>query len=132
MNSKIGRLVTRPQTMYRFIVAIFFIRAGRDRQKVHHFWELMADGKGTYRSLYKSLEIHGKNPLRDATDALDTAVCKAYGFDPNDDRLTQLYNLNQALAEEEAEGQEVRGPGLPSEFANKKAWVTEDRITPES
>ncbi|MCH8978774.1 MAG: class I SAM-dependent DNA methyltransferase [Armatimonadetes bacterium] len=92
--------------------------------------DLMAAGAETYRSLYRSLEIAGKNPLRDATDTLDAAVCKAYGFDPGADRLASLYELNQALAELESQDKDVVGPGLPSRFRDKHDWVSSDRIQP--
>jgi hypothetical protein len=51
---------------------------------------------------YASLQRPGKNDLRDLHAELDEAVRKAYGFAPDEDKLTQLYALNQALASETA------------------------------
>jgi len=36
--------------------------------------------KGGLRALYRTLELPGQNPLKDAHAALDAAVLDAYGF----------------------------------------------------
>jgi hypothetical protein len=46
--------------------------------------------KGGQRALYRTLELPGANPLKDAHAALDTAVLAAYGFDAKADLLAQL------------------------------------------
>jgi hypothetical protein len=38
--------------------------------------------KGGLRALYRTLELPGANPLKDAHAALDAAVLAAYGFNP--------------------------------------------------
>ena len=50
--------------------------------------------KGGLRDLYRTLELPGTNPLKDAHAALDTAVLTAYGFDPKKDLLAQLLAIN--------------------------------------
>jgi hypothetical protein len=46
--------------------------------------------------------------------ALDALVLKAYGWSPKDDILSNLLDLNLELAEREANGETVVGPGVPS------------------
>jgi hypothetical protein len=60
---------------------------------------------------YDSLRQPGRSELRDLHEALDRAVLLAYGFEDDDDLLTQLLALNRSCAELEEEGGEVRGPG---------------------
>ena len=44
---------------------------------------------------------------------LDALVLQAYSFNPDDDLLTKLLELNQALAEKEKQGETVVGPWAP-------------------
>lgn len=60
---------------------------------------------------YASLRDPGRNPLRDRHTGLDAAVVAAYGFDPDEDALTQLMALNEDTATSEAQGRVPRGPG---------------------
>ena len=57
---------------------------------------------------YDALRDPGKSALRDLHTDLNKAVYNAYGFQPDDDALAQLFALNQDIASE-PEG--VRGPG---------------------
>jgi hypothetical protein len=75
---------------------------------------LMDKHKTTLRDLYRSLELPGKNPLKDLHIALDRAVAKAYGFDRGD-ILVYLLNLNFEIAEKEKNGAYVLGPGFLKE-----------------
>jgi hypothetical protein len=52
--------------------------------------------EGGLRALYRTLELPGKNPLKDAHATLDTAILGAYGFDPRTDLLAQLLALDLA------------------------------------
>ena len=45
---------------------------------------------------------------------LDALVLQAYGFNPGDDLLTKLLELNQELAEKEKQGETVVGPWAPT------------------
>lgn len=86
--------------------------------------------KGGLRALYRMLELPGKNPLKDAHAALDTAVCDAYGFDPKGNLLEQLLALNLEVAQRIADGKPVTAPGIPPSYGDPKALITEDCIKP--
>lgn len=89
---------------------------------------------GGLRALYRTLELPGKNPLKDAHADLDAAVMKAYGFDPKKDLLQQLLDLNLSVAAREAKGESVTPPGIPPNFADRggdpASLVTDDCIQP--
>jgi hypothetical protein len=82
-----------------------------------------------FRELYRTLELPGRNPLKAAHDALDSAVSAAYGMGAKEDPLTFLLALNTELADREADGQPVVGPGLPPSIVSTQWLVSEDRIT---
>ncbi len=87
--------------------------------------------KGGLRALYRTLELPGKNPLKDAHAALDKAVLDAYGFSPRKDLLQQLLDLNHAVAEREQATQPVTAPGIPAYYTgDRAALVTDDCIRP--
>jgi hypothetical protein len=67
--------------------------------------------KGGLRALYRTLELPGVNPLKNAHAALDTAVLAAYGFNAKKDLLAQLLTLNQQVAASIEKGEEVVSPG---------------------
>ena len=82
----------------------------------------------TLRELYRSLDVPGRSPLRDAHEELDKAVRVAYGMGKSSDPLTFLLELNQEVVSKEDALQTVVGPGLPSSVKNKSAYVTIDRL----
>jgi hypothetical protein len=86
--------------------------------------------RGGLRALYRTLELPGKNPLKDAHAALDAAVLAAYGFDPEADLLAQLPALNLDVAARLAAGEPVTAPGLPAGFPEPQRLVTLDCIKP--
>jgi len=86
--------------------------------------------KGGLRALYRTLELPGRNPLKDAHAALDAAVLAAYGFDPQADLLAQLLALNRAVAARIDAGEPVSAPGLPPGFPEPQRLVTLDCIQP--
>ncbi len=86
--------------------------------------------KGGLRAVYRTLELPGKNPLKDAHAALDAAVLDAYGFSPKADLLAQLLALNLAVAARLDNNQPVTAPGLPPTFPNPKRLITDDCIRP--
>jgi N-6 DNA Methylase len=86
--------------------------------------------KGGLRALYRTLELPGTNPLKDAHAALDAAVLAAYGFTPKADLLAQLLDLNQQVAARLAAGEPVTAPGLYLSSEKRAAYVTEDCIRP--
>src|SRR6185503_127416 len=76
------------------------------------------DGGGTAFAdyVYRTLELPGKNPLKDAHAALDAAVLDAYGFSPQQDLLAQLLELNLAVAARLDAGEAVTAPGVPTDY----------------
>lgn len=81
------------------------------------------------RELYRTTEKPGAHPLKDAQAKLDHAVREAFEMPKGKDAVQFLFDLNQELAEKQENGQEVRGPGLPSFINDPAAYVTSDRLT---
>jgi hypothetical protein len=81
--------------------------------------------------VYRTLELPGKNPLKDAHAALDAAVLAAYGVSPKKDLLAQLLALNLDVAARIDAGQPVTSPGVPPCYPDPKRLVTEDCIQAE-
>ncbi|MBX3121580.1 MAG: class I SAM-dependent DNA methyltransferase [Nitrospira sp.] len=80
------------------------------------------------RELYRSLEIPGKNPLRDAQEKLDSAVRQCYGIKKNEDVLAYLLKLNFEVVQYEAVNKPIAGPGLPAFIKNPKKFISKDCI----
>jgi SAM-dependent methyltransferase len=88
--------------------------------------------KGGLRALYRTLELPGANPLKDAHAALDAAVLAAYGFSAKKDLLAQLLALNLEVGAKIEKGDPVTAPGVPENYTDAKRLVTEDCIKPVS
>ena len=84
--------------------------------------------KGGLRALYRTMELPGANPLKDAHAALDTAVLAAYGFSARKDLLAQLLALNLEVAQRIEKGEPVTAPGVPRNYSDARQLVTEDCI----
>jgi len=92
------------------------------------------------RDLYRLLELPGKNSIKDLHHALDKAVAEAYGFKTKLEYSDGIYlkdanpvlefllALNLEVAEKEAKGETVQGPGLPEWAIDKEKFVTEDCV----
>ena len=78
----------------------------------------------------RTLELPGKNPLKDAHAAPGAAVLAAYGFSPKADLLAQILELNLAVAARIDHDQPVTAPGLPPTFPEPKRLITDDCIRP--
>jgi len=102
--------------------------AGRHVRRVRD--EALAKIKGGLRAVYRTLELPGKNPLRDAHAALDAAVLAAYGFSPRKDLLGQILALNLEVAGRIDRGEKVTAPGVPPEYPKPHRLVTDDCIRP--
>ena len=93
-------------------------------------WRIRAEAlqhiKGGLRALYRTLELPGRNPLKDAHAALDAAVLAAYGFDGGKDLLAQLLALNLAVAGRIDRGESVTAPGVPPGYPHPNRLVTDD------
>jgi hypothetical protein len=85
---------------------------------------------GGLRALYRTLELPGKNPLKDAHAALDAAVLDAYGFSSKKDLLAQLLTLNTSVASAIERGTPVTAPGVPPTFGDAAELITADCIEP--
>lgn len=91
--------------------------------------------EGGLRALYRTLELPGKSPLRDAHAALDAAVLKAYGFNAKNDLLAQILELNLDVAAREKAGEPVTVPGIPQSYLDAggkpEDLITDDCIRPD-
>ncbi len=103
--------------------------AGRDLRRVRA--ELMDENGWSLRQLNQASEVEGPHPLKDAQAALDAVVADAYGMPPDQNPTEFLLELNQLIAEDEARGRKVRGPGLPEHLDPKdQRWMSADCIEP--
>ena len=104
--------------------------AGREIRRVRA--EALTKIKGGLRALYRTLELPGANPLKDAHAALDAAVLAAYGFSAKKDLLAQLLALNLEVAGKIERGEPVTAPGIPANFPNPETLISDDCIRPPS
>ena len=82
------------------------------------------------RAVYRSLELPGSHPLKDAHAALDAAVLDAHGFSPTANLLKQLLDLNHVVAAKERAGEPVTAPAVPPSFGDPSSLITNDCIRP--
>ncbi len=92
---------------------------------------LMNENGWSLRALHQAAEVSGSHPLKDAQATLDDTVRSAYGM-PADLGATEfLLELNRLVAEDEAEGRTVQGPGVPSGLDSRDPrWTSDDCIEP--
>jgi SAM-dependent methyltransferase len=90
--------------------------------------QLMEENDLSLRALYRSLDLPGQNPLKEAHDSLNAAVRAAYGLGENADPLPFLLDLNDKLTMSEAFMQRVVGPGLPPVVQDPEEFVTTDCV----
>jgi SAM-dependent methyltransferase len=81
--------------------------------------EALRNLKGGLRALYRTLELPGANPLKDAHAALDAAVLAAYGF-----------SAKKEVAARIEKGEPVTAPGAPKNYHDPQKLITEDCIQP--
>lgn len=92
---------------------------------------LMKDNGWSLRALYQASEVPGPHPLKDAQAALDDAVRQAYGMPADQEPTEFLLELNKLVAEDEAEGRKVQGPGVPTGLDPRDPrWTSDDCIEP--
>lgn len=103
--------------------------AGREVRRIRA--DALKKIKGGLRAVYRTLELPGKNPLKDAHAALDAAVLNAYGFSARKDLLAQLLALNLDVAARIECGETVTPPGIPPGYPKPDELVTDDCIRPE-
>lgn len=113
--------------------------------------EALRNLKGGLRALYRTLELPGANPLKDAHAALDAAVFAlwssagsrdsatradysigraTYGFRAKKDLLAQLLALNLEVAAKIERGEPATAPGIPPGYPEPERLVTQDCIQP--
>ncbi len=80
------------------------------------------------RDLYRTLDVPGTNPLREAQAKLDAAVRAAYAMPKGADILTFLLALNQTSAAKEAASELITPPGLQLPVEEHGEFITEDCI----
>jgi hypothetical protein len=102
--------------------------AARELRRVRA--EALPKLKGGLRALYRTLELPGANPLKDAHAALDAAVLAAYGFSAKKDLLAQLLELNLSVAQRLEKAEPVTPPGIPANFPKPETLISEDCIRP--
>lgn len=81
------------------------------------------------RELYRAIEGPGEHALKKAHKTLDDAVRAAYGMPKKADVLGFLLELNESIADAEAAGKAVVGPGIPPSATKLKDLVTTDMLT---
>jgi hypothetical protein len=89
---------------------------------------IMAENKMSLRELYRAMEETPANPVSEAQNNLDALVFAAYGMNKDDDVLAFLLALNLELAQKEAKGEKVLGPGLPPSVKDPDMFITDDCI----
>jgi SAM-dependent methyltransferase len=103
--------------------------AGRDLRRVRD--ELMRENGLSLRALYQAAEVGGPHPLKDAQAALDESVRRAYSMPAGAEATEFLLEMNKLVAEDEADGRPVQGPGLPRGLDPKDPrWTSDDCIQP--
>jgi hypothetical protein len=98
--------------------------AGREIRRIRA--EALQTLTGGLRALYRTLDLPGKNPLRDAHAALDKAVLAAYGFSAKADLLQQLLDLNREVTQKVGAGGTATAPGVPPSYPDPARLVTTD------
>lgn len=86
--------------------------------------------KGGLRGLYRTLDLPGQNPLKDAHAALDASVCDAYGFKAKKDLLAQILDLNLIVTARIKKGEDVMAPGVPKNYRTPDSLISSDCINP--
>jgi hypothetical protein len=104
-------------------------KAGRDVRSLRK--EVLAKVRGGLREIYRTLELPGKDPLREAHAALDDAVLAAYGFSSKADLLSQLLNLNLEIAACVDAGAAVTPPGIPPTSTHPASLISDDCTHPK-
>ena len=85
--------------------------------------------KGGLRAVYRTLELPGKNPLKDVHAALDAAVLAAYGF-TRKRTCSAAPGAQPGVAAAIERGGAVVAPGVPPGYPRPAELVTEDCIRP--
>ena len=98
--------------------------------------EIRRTCKMSLRDIYRTMEKHGENSLRNLQDKLNEAVLECYKYGTpksiqSDDILEMLYNLNIKCAEFEEKDIQLLSPGLPNFLKDNSEFYTNYCIKPE-
>ncbi|PAU74589.1 DNA methyltransferase [Halomonas salipaludis] len=80
----------------------------------------LSENDSGLRGIYKTLDLPGVNPLKEAHENLDSAVEKAYEFSTKKDILSQLLELNEEVYQRIERGEETTHPGIPTSYTGNK------------
>ncbi|WP_288369869.1 DNA methyltransferase [uncultured Marinobacter sp.] len=97
-------------------------------KEVRQIRQSSANNNVNLQELYRTLDLPGKSPLKDAHEKLDAAVLQAYGFAAKRDLLQQLLNLNVLCSQEISAGRSPAGPGIPLSVSNPDSLISDDFI----
>lgn len=92
--------------------------------------ELRAKHRMSLRELYRSLELPGSSPLKDAHETLDKAVAAAYDVGANVDKSTFLLELNASVLGLQNAGETITAPGLPPIVKDASEFISADCLLP--
>ena len=91
--------------------------------------QLMTDNGWSLRALHQAAELPGAHPLRDAQNELNAAVQAAYDVPSGQSNTEFLLELNLCVAEDEADGHPVQGPGIPAGLDPRDLrWFNDEAI----
>lgn len=88
----------------------------------------LATVQGGLRTIYETMGLPGKNPLKDAHAVLDKAVLAAYGFTSKREILQQILDLNKDVAKRIDAQLPVVGPGIPKSFSGPEILISNEAI----
>ncbi|MGO8745354.1 MAG: DNA methyltransferase [Thermoguttaceae bacterium] len=103
--------------------------AGRDVRRIRS--DALTKIHGGLRAVYRTLELPGRNPLKEAHAALDAAVLAAYGFSLKKDLLGQILTLNLGVACRLDVDAPVTSPGIPPSHTDPGRLITNDCVQSE-
>lgn len=91
--------------------------------KINEYRAKLFESGITLERQYNVLRSPGHSELRELHTALDHAVMRAYGFDPDEDLLTQLLELNLLTAKREEIGEAITRPGNVDGVTSRSTWA---------
>ncbi len=124
-------ITSNEQVSKKIQCAINIALAGRELRNIRN--KIKNESNLSLRDIYRTLELPGDNPLKEAQVSLDKAVREAYHFDlPKNmqqaDMLEILLVLNKISSIKEEQGQAIIPPGLPEFCYGDTRFISEDCV----
>ncbi len=95
--------------------------AGREVRRVRD--EAIKKVRGGLRAVYRTLELPGKNPLKDAHAALDAAVLDAYGFSTRKGHSGPTLGVeSRPVRSDRRRGAPSRRPAFQPNIPTRSSW----------